>query len=899
MTSLLNSSSFRIIFLIILTTILFQSKGYAQATGIGYNGYSDEVENITLDVTASEDDVQIFEDYEVKLIVPDGWRKAEPGDAIYYVTPYDYKTFFSLRKRLKFMNDRGDQVWIWKEEYDSDSPRDDVNTIEEVIDFAPIHRHIKTIRFKGKKRPYVELHIWKAYHIYEGKRVPFKVFAGYKTVPTFNPMLGIVNIFGVSTSADLDRDTENEIIKMAEMLSVYQKPKQKVSKKNDNNKNKRTSKASSKKEIDEMAKRVVANVINNLNKDTLDEKIDKTEEPVEYMGIKLKYGFQTYPGWANPDLKKIDEESVAWMIPSLKEGYKVKLIRSELIAPDLLFVGYNNANAVFNIEKKEIVWYDKKSSEASTLNFVMGNQEKIITCKKMYDNMHCFEALSSLSGEKLWSACVTHFENSPDNWLYSESTNSLIVISKNTEGIKIEAFDWETGESKWETAYKPEGKLPEPPLSFYTKNQFLYFDKNVNAVSLIDGKEIWQNDEIKLDKKNLLQEFSSDTIFILGKNQNLNWLDAKTGKIFRQVALSDTAIYTNIYLSENYVFLRGSVEEKDKQAKHFIQAFNKSNGELSWVYSDPVISLSNILEGKDDVYFATWLDLISINKNTGKVNFKTRVAQVGRTYPVTVQKYNDTLVYVGEMTIAGIDASDGTIIYKKDFNPISQLMNLDAIDTLCEEHHEYLKHFGKVGLDENAAKSYSGGYSTNMYRNAQQRASSLYAQSRKEYSSGNYWKSEILYDQARRQSDIAFVKLNVEIIALAMDMAVKSVDNFVRNDRDRYKSLLRRRESLMGIYENQIFGDYAIKETEEGDDDGSRYTRISIVHLPTGNVIYSRKKDRMEIDFTYNPVKKELYYHDRRLVPELEEISKNEEDGKAAHGYYLVGVPLKTGIIEN
>lgn len=859
MVSLLDSSIIRITGLIILTTILYQYPGYAQTSGIGYNGYSSEVENLTVKVTASEDNIRVFEDYEVKLIVPDAWREVDPVSARYYVTPFNYREFFTIKSRLKLMNDRGDQVWIWWEEYDSDNPDDDENLVEEVMDFAPIHRHIKTVTFKGKKRPYVKLHIWKAYHIYEGKRVPFKVFAGYRTSPTFKPLLGKVYMFGVSASADLNGVTENDILKMAELLAVHQKTEQEAGGEN------------SKQE-------------SGLSKEKEGEIVDKEadKESGDHTGDK-----------------KDSEQSYAWMVPSLKKDWHISLERTELVAPNLLFIGYNSANAVINTGTHEIAWYEQQDSPVNAPHFVLGNRDKVITCRKVNANIHSIEAHNTLTGEILWSTNVTQFENPPDNWLYNDSTNSLIVISKNTDGIRLDAIDWETGESKWETSYKPDGKLPEPPLSFYTTNQFIYFDKNVNAVSLIDGKEIWHNDEIKLDKENLLQEYSSDTLFILDKNQNLNCLDGKTGEIFNQVKLTDTVIYRNISLSDNYVFLRGSVEEKDEQAIHNIQAFDKTTGDMAWIYSDPVISLSNILEGDDKVYFATWQDVISLNKSTGDIHFRTRLAHVGKTYPVMLRKYNDTIVYVGEMTIAGIDASDGTIIYKKDFNPMSQEMNLDAIDTLCEEHYEYLRHLGKVGMSENAAKAFSEGFSFTMSTNAQERASKLYTLSRQKYSSGDYFKSEILYNQSRISSAFARSMAVAEQFTSIFNNAVRSVDNYVRKDRDRYEDLLGRRESIMETYDNQLFGDYAIKVSEEGDDGGIGYTRMSIVYLPTGNVVYTRRKNSiLETFLTFNIVNKELYFHDYLPIQEREGVSENKEEGTENHAYYLVGIPLETGTTE-
>jgi hypothetical protein len=240
------------------------------------------------------------------------------------------------------------------------------------------------------------------------------------------------------------------------------------------------------------------------------------------------------------------------------------------------------------------------------------------------------------------------------------------------------------------------------------------------------------------------------------------------------------------------------------------------------------------------------------------------------------------------MVIAGVDGSTGEILYRRGFDPVSQTMNLDAIDQQCQRLTDYLKHFKKAGMEGVSLENSSSDYMFGLARNSQERSTSLARASQQSRSSGDYGRAEIAGMQSRIESSFAKSELQSGMILDAFQRGYEQAVKYTQPERTRLNNLLDSRHQLIKTYkEQQQVGDYITKKWEEGDSIG-----FAVVHVPSGTVNYGFQSKSEDEGIILNPEQNEYYYHERLLITEPEKNPDNISNPKATYGLYLVAVPL-------
>jgi hypothetical protein len=391
-----------------------------------------------------------------------------------------------------------------------------------------------------------------------------------------------------------------------------------------------------------------------------------------------------------------------------------------------------------------------------------------------------------------------------------------------------------------------------------------------------------------------------DTIIYLDRSNTLYWLDAKTGNTLLKSKLNTSAEYSNIYPAGKMVYLRGREKEDKDVHTYFIEALNKKTGQVFWTYSDTIPTISNIIEKGPALYTATWKGPLALRKDNGNLIFDTEVSEVGKGYNVFLRNYGETMVYVGEMVIAGVDATSGKVLFRYACDPISQTMNLDAIDNQTVRLSEYLGHFGSAGKQGMALNSDASDYFFDLSRATQESSSLLARASEKSYTNyqstgyrSDYYKSETAFLQSRIENAAAQAQFSMAMTAMTVAGVSASIAQFTAPERERLNEMTDYRRFLEQLYDMQERGDYAVR----GNKSGSSYN-FEIIHIPSGAVVHQQTitKDRTLSDdnmipkIILDPDNKCFYFHELRPVPGEEADKDNPE--MFPHAIYLVSVPL-------
>lgn len=806
---------------------------------------------------------------DLQIYIPTGWKAISLESSIYNFKKPDENV-------VLLSDDQGSEVWIWKDTervYSGGSPLQQIEN--DLMHYAPLHEHIKSFEVMCKDKLPVRLIVWRAYHIINGKKVAFTVFAGFKIRAPMDQN-NAIRIFGRTPALDNSGKTENDIIKMAGHLNFIEEKK--------------------KKESDSDVIYIDTLVGQSINPHlTWDERVktDAAKDSMIKVKVrvlqKMKWEFQRWHPWVNFD-KKIKEPPVMWEVPTTCTQY-IKLTDSRMVSPKHLVLFYGDVKVeMVDIQTGSLLWYNPHSDYRDCF-FAEGNEERVVCCGKAPKTDYVTViAYSTSSGEQQWSYTLPG--ETPTYWLPIEQEGILIAFQqKKDDETQITALNMKKGSKVWAKKCKHSSGLKLPPIAIEAAGNIITFFNGIEALSPGNGSNVWKNDDFLMDDESINTQVTSDTIIILDKRNALHLINIKTGTDLKTIKLNTTAEYTNIYPCGNRIYLRGRIKESKENDTFFIDALNLQSGETSWSYSDSVISISNIIDDGNRVYASTWKGPFALDRRTGTRFFSTELSEVGMTYPVSIRKSGDTIVYVGELVIAGVDSKTGKVLYRYDFDPVSQLMNVDALDLQLRRLTGFLSHFGtygKQGLDLTAGGPGSKDY-FRASTAAQERATALGKSSRNTFEREHQARIDAMNAESAKRT--ARDEALIGFVAFGLERAQASIKILIDPERDRMMEVKYNQKKLMKLNDQQDYADYAVRSMDKDESNG----KVAIVYLPTGKIIKTLDSERiMKENIVINPEKNEIYYHELRQIPELENDFQMA-DGTKAHAYYLVAVPLVPG----
>ena len=445
-------------------------------------------------------------------------------------------------------------------------------------------------------------------------------------------------------------------------------------------------------------------------------------------------------------------------------------------------------------------------------------------------------ALDMATGNKRWSTDLP--KAGEIHLLTVPSAEALLVIQQLKQQATLTFLNFSTGAVIWRSEVGYANGTIEPPPPVNSGESFWHFYDGVSKQSALDGKVAWHRQDILAGKQAPPMQLDKGRLSVLDGKNRLHILDADSGKTLASAAQHDNVVYTNIFPLGDRVYLRGMRKEPSGQPLFFTAAVRSSDGKELWIDYDKDPSVSNLIDEDGKVYFSTPFTLIALDRQTGARRFAVKASEIGKSFPVTIKKYGDKIVYIGELVIAAYNAKTGKEIYWHGFDPINQTAHMDALNDAIEHTQEYLSHFSGPlsGIDLKEANMSNFFFQQSVHS---QNQSNYAAQQAAQYAR-TY---EMTGDQlaASRSS----IKMNESLIAssfgnaqFSMGMAFMTMENIQSSiaaasalDQVRLEKLLRMRKVLYQSYVGTQRGDYVYRTTKE-----SGMVGISVIHLPSGRM---------------------------------------------------------------
>lgn len=812
-------------------------------------------------------DPEIFKEYGLQLIVPEGWQKIHPDESPFYYSGNYFK--------LNLSSEAGDVAWIWRDKVHVDPYATDV--LEDVVfDYAPNQVPLRTYEIKNSGGTNTRLYVWEATHIKNGNKERFKLFAALNEAPVFKPRLQDAYLLGRSMDMDVDGSTEADFLIMAEKLQTYNESK----------------KGDDFETSDQIIDKAISSAFENREFEINIAIADSLEKPADYNGKSMDWNFQTYPGWAR-DIKIEKEDDVVWAAPSIVKSELYGDTEFIQLSKDHIFAACSGGIFLVNAQTGTLQWYKKIGYGG--YNFAIGNDDQLIIAKEAY-GITQVKSLDSESGNVDWSVELSG--DYPVDFHVDDSSESLILVQNVRKQSRITSLDLNTGHQRWLTSRDHTNALQSPPLPYFHGQSMLAYYDGIEGISIKDGQSLWKIDNIKLDDSSPEPRVHNDTLVVIARDNSVNMVDAPSGELLSSIQGRKDSEYTNIYLLNSRLYLRGKTVNDQKEDLYYLDTYSGNTYDLLWSFTDSLPTVSGLIDDGSTLYTSFWDGPIALDKNSGEVRFRSIASETGRTFPVSLREFGDTIVYVGELVIAGFNKSSGGEIFKLGFNPVSQSENLDAIDPQVIKHYEHLKFYGKPGLKEVTLDMGNFNLLFNLSNASQERASQLASLSRQNASmyrstgyESYYYKSKLQANQYKIESAFSRAYANSALLLGSVNTAASAVSKMTAQERKRLAELNNRRTKLMKLYDSQDGIDYLVRKMEVFDG-SKRSSKQVVVHLPSGKVVWSLQNERVLDDLLLDQENNRIYYHSKRMVPELYEQSFNKEEGTAAHGFYLVAQPL-------
>ncbi len=643
--------------------------------------------------------------------------------------------------------------------------------------------------------------------------------------------------------------------------------------------------------------------------------VDAIKKAAEKVAEKM-----SEPGYWDAFFKKT--KNVAVKMPIIKErpirwqllGEKKYIRDMRFIGKDRLLVSYQFGNPILvDTSKGKILWrFIPDGWLTSGTDIVMAFEDVILVRndddKEMKVNV---AAIDAVKGKQLW---VQFFEKKKKSFdlvpVLSDSV--LLVIEREKKKATVKGYDLFKGDFLWEKPYKIKPRDGHPPRPLITVNGVWNFIMGTEKFSAKTGKPEWVRRDIVLDGKSPEPQMSGDQLMLIDSGGILHILDANTGKTVSSSAVDPSIRYTNIYPLGDRIYLRGAIEAKKKPETFIMESISRKNGNVIWKYQskDPVVS--NIIRAKSRLYFSTPFNLISVNRDSGRVFFNSPASQTGRTFPVQVRKYGNTVVYIGELIIAGFDAGSGKRLYRHGMTPLTQEVYLDALDSFIGRLQERIGRLTR-GIWF-TSRSGSGNYFNSQARISQNLSNRYYSQANitygraaswssrtggRLYGSSDYWQSQKLYSQAQVESAYSGAFAQLGFFFTMKELGDTMRLNAVKDDQGELKKLEFIRRSLYSAYLAAKEGEYIYRPHLESGSTG-----IIIIHLPSGKMAFtplspdSTKYGKLVnwnsrglwnlVDFG----RKLVYYHGLRISDDKYQDKKMPENERN-YGVYLLAQPIK------
>jgi outer membrane protein assembly factor BamB len=618
---------------------------------------------------------------------------------------------------------------------------------------------------------------------------------------------------------------------------------------------------------------------------------------LEKVGIKPKEGEPSFLARMQAtalDMPAVKQTPVKWQ--AMSKNYAIQDMR--FIAPNrMLVTQLFTFPRLIDTKTGEVVWQFFPEGRLVGFQSLVAAFSDLVLLRddKNKEQQTALTAMDGKTGKQLW---YVEYENKKRSFQFLPvpAAGIILVVELEKKKATLRALDLFGGQEKWQQSYKiQKGGHPTPPK--VTPGSVISFYGHTRRLDPVTGKTLWERKDVVVNNLSPPPMLTGERLLVLDGKNKLQLLDPATGDSVMSAPLDDKLRYTNIYPTEKSLFLRG----QEEGGAWSLAKYDPKTGKQLWNYRTDKATVSNIIEDGGKLYVATAAKVLCLDTKSGKELFKASATVTGQSFPVRLRKYGNSIVYIGELYMAGFDAGSGKKVWKTGMTPISQEAHLDALDNWMSVLQSRIKKLSKA-IWFSGAGGASDAFS-NMAANSQNLSNS-YANQWRHYSSrardpynssasSDGWKAANSANLSKMNSSFARAEAQLSFFFAMEGMKNAMLSKSIARDQAELDRLSKIRNLILASYTASESGDYAWRPHVK---DG--LVGIRLVHLPSGKVTYTpmsphiKQKDKTYYNerMLWNVVDTEtatVYHHSLRIVEDMYQKSSHEP-GMTTYGIRLV-----------
>lgn len=402
----------------------------------------------------------------------------------------------------------------------------------------------------------------------------------------------------------------------------------------------------------------------------------------------------------------------------------------------------------------------------------------------------------------------------------------MLATQSGEKTATITAYDLGSGAMRWERQFSRSGESAAPPAPMTALDALWTFFGAAEKLSARDGKTVWRRDDIRLGGTGPAPQLAGNSLYLTDAGGQVHRLAADTGKTVWTMTPPAGVTATNLFPLNDRVYLRG-IDAKSKRYP-FI-AMDRQTGRMLWhrITREPIVS--NLLEYKGRVFFATPTGVGSRDQASGKRYFERTITNSGRTYPVHLKRFGDKVIFIGELIVAAVDAESGKLRYSHGLDPVELGASMTSLDGRLE------KLLAKQAAASGEAPS--GALAMAEFHNGMSQSyqdmSSRYAKLSDDgvISTGAAMDQMKVNNQRARAEARMALAFSMQALGeeLAKMIAAKALARTIV--RQKFQ-----RGAILAAYGGMEFGEYAYRPANDYRAADNKFITINVIHLPTGRI---------------------------------------------------------------
>lgn len=473
------------------------------------------------------------------------------------------------------------------------------------------------------------------------------------------------------------------------------------------------------------------------------------------------------------------------------------------------------------------------------------------------------------TGNALWEKT---FPTAKNGLMLEPETENLINYTFDKGSIVISSIALKDGTTNWENQLSADWETP--PFLIIEDEKVFVFSNALTVMDLRNGTKVFDVEALGIKSLDpLLPSFDEQHLFLLDEDGKLVCMDKRLGRILWKQGLPESVRVTNISSSSKEVYVRG----EDKNLKFHLFSFSKNEGTSNWNITCNEGLTSNLLEDGENLFFASYSKLYAVDVSTGEPKFTKSVTKTGRSFPIALRLTGDKVVFIGELVVAGYDATSGKLAYRYGFSPIDINLHFNGLDASLPKLRQQLgneQDFTPSGVAEMASNRRA------YYQKMSDTNYSDYLKYRRQTQPGSGFKANRAWNRSQLYSNMARMQsaLSVSFALIELGSALEQVMQANATQAEIRKQEYYRK-SILDVYSMALSEDYVFRPNLKYFDTDDEYVCVSLIKLASGKKQdYLLSPQYLEyglwnlIDFERGVI----YHHGVGMNPEKYKVSKSK-----------------------